>query len=234
MNVIDRLNYIRKHLKEGVRLVAVSKFQNSESILEVYNAGQRLFGENKVKELYHKYQQLPKDIEWHFIGHLQTNKLNYVVPFVDTIHSIDSFRLLNKTNYCALKYNRRIKVLLQMHIAKEVNKFGFSFGEVENLLSDKLWKTFKNVDIIGLMGMASFTENQDQITKEFSSLSNFFLKLKNQYFFDKKNFKELSMGMSGDYLLAIKQGSTMVRIGSSIFGKKTKNNEINSEIEREI
>lgn len=217
MNITSRLNCIRKNLKEGVRLVAVSKFQSNDSILEAYKAGQRLFGENRVKELQYKYQQLPKDIEWHFIGHLQTNKINYIASFVDTIHSIDSFRLLNETNYYALKYNRRIKVLLQIHIAQEASKFGFSFEETENLLNDKSWETLKNIDIVGLMGMATFTENQYQITKEFTALSNFFLKLKTQYFVDKSSFKELSMGMSSDYLLAIKQGSTIVRIGSSIF-----------------
>lgn len=221
-NLINRLNYIRNNLKEGIRLVAVSKFQTNESILKAYNAGQYLFGESRVQELCYKYQQLPKDIEWHFIGHLQTNKIKYIIPFVNTIHSIDSFRILNATNYHAKNYNfsHKIKVLLQMHIAQEVHKFGFSFEEIERFFQEKLWKNLSNIEIVGLMGMATFTKNRDIITKEFATLSNFFLKLKNQYFFNEENFKELSIGMSNDYLLAIRQGSTLIRIGNSIFSEK--------------
>ncbi|MDR2520335.1 MAG: YggS family pyridoxal phosphate-dependent enzyme [Bacteroidales bacterium OttesenSCG-928-I14] len=221
-SITERLNFVKKNLKKGVRLVVVSKFQNNESIIEAYNAGHRLFGESRVQELCSKYRALPKDIEWHFIGHLQTNKLNYIIPFVNTIHSVDSLRLLDRINHCALKYNSnyRIKILLQMHIAQEPHKFGFSFEEIDFFLEKKMWKSFRNIDIVGLMGMATFTKNQNQIKKEFTSLSIFFSKLKNQYFFEKKNFKELSIGMSDDYLLAVECGSTLVRIGRDIFCKK--------------
>ncbi|MCL1937460.1 MAG: YggS family pyridoxal phosphate-dependent enzyme [Candidatus Azobacteroides sp.] len=218
MSVTFQLSQIRETLPPTIDLVAVSKFQDLSAIEEAYHAGQRMFGENRVQELLFKYDRLPKDIQWHFIGHLQLNKAKYIAPFVDTVQSADSLRLLNELNQCAGKFNRRIPTMLQVHIAQEEHKFGFFFEEIEDLLRNKSLDSFVHLKITGLMGIATYTEDQEQIRKEFSSLAAFFRKMKNQYFVDNADFKELSMGMSDDYRIAVEEGSTMVRIGSKIFG----------------
>lgn len=216
----DNLLSVLPELPEQVRLVAVSKFHPNEAILEAYEAGQRIFGENKVQEMTQKYESLPKDIEWHFIGHLQTNKIKYMAPYVSMIHGIDSYKLLAEVDKQAAKVNRIIPCLLQIHIAQEETKFGFSFDECKEMLSAGEWKSLKNIRISGLMGMATNTDSIEQINKEFCSLNNYFKDLKQIYFTDNTEFKELSMGMSHDYHQAIKQGSTLVRVGSKIFGER--------------
>ncbi len=202
------------------RLVAVSKTKSVEAILSLYNEGQRVFGENKVQELVEKQAALPKDIEWHLIGHLQTNKVKYIAPFVSMIHSIDSLKLLAEVNKQAAKNNRIIPCLLQVYIAKEETKFGLNEDEITGLLSGQDFKQMKNITICGLMGMASNTDNENQIHNEFASLKTLFEKLKSNYFQNKKDFKELSMGMSSDYKIALQHGSTLVRIGSALFGER--------------
>ena len=219
MSVAENLHEIKKHLPSGVRLTAVSKFQSDIAILEAYEAGQRIFGESRAQELLDKYNSLPKDIEWHFIGHLQTNKVKHVVPFIHTIQSVDSIKLLEEINKQAGLFFRKIPVLLQIHIAQEEQKFGFSPDEIEDFLKNTNWKdNYPNVHISGLMGMATFTDNKDQIALEFEGLAKLFQQLKLVYFADDSDFKELSMGMSDDYPIAIEKGSTLVRIGSKIFG----------------
>jgi pyridoxal phosphate enzyme (YggS family) len=225
MSVTLQLNRLRDALPPEIDLVAVSKLQDIPTIQEAYDVGQRMFGENRAQELLSKYDRLPNDIQWHFIGHLQLNKVKYIAPFVDTVQSADSLRLLNELNKYAGKFNRRIKTLLQAHIAKEEHKFGFFFDEIEDLLRNKLLDSFVHLKIAGLMGMATWTEDKEQIRKEFSSLAAFFLKLKNRYFADNDDFKELSMGMSDDYPIAVEEGSTMVRIGSKIFGPRKNTDE---------
>ena len=202
MNVTDNLKQVLAELPSGVRLVAVSKFHPNEAIEEAYRAGQRIFGESKVQEMTGKYESLPKDIEWHFIGHLQTNKIKYMAPYVSMIHGIDSYKLLAEVNKQAIKAGRVIRCLLQIHIAQEETKFGFS------------------LQICGLMGMATNTDSKEQIEREFRSLNCFFHEVKKQYFADEPTFCELSMGMSHDYRLAIAEGSTLVRVGSKIFGER--------------
>ena len=218
MSIAERLNELRNELPEGVRLVAVSKLHNASAIREAYDAGQRLFGENRVQELLLKYESLPKDIEWHFIGHLQTNKVKQMAPFIAMVQSADSLRLLEELNRQAAENNRRIPVLLQIHIAQEEHKFGFSFDELEELLNDGLQERLPHLHLCGLMGMATFTDNSEEIRREFASLSAFFIKLKTHYFAADPDFKELSMGMSDDYPLAIEEGSTLIRVGSKLFG----------------
>jgi pyridoxal phosphate enzyme (YggS family) len=218
MSITTRINRLKSELPETVRLVAVSKFHPEPAIWEAYNTGHRIFGENRVQELLSKYEHLPKDIEWHFIGHLQMNKVKFIVPFVDTIQSIDSVKLLAEVDKEAAKVNRKIKVLLQIHIAKEEHKFGFSFDEMEELLKNNTFASFSNVLIAGLMGMATFTDEQEQIRKEFQALSSFYQKIKAVYFPSGVSFRELSMGMTDDYPLAVEEGSTIVRIGTKIFG----------------
>lgn len=225
MSVTLQLNRLRDALPPEVDLVAVSKLQDLSAIQEAYDAGQRMFGENRVQELLLKYGRLPNDIQWHFIGHLQLNKVKYIAPFIDTVQSADSLRLLNELNKYAGKYDRRIQTLLQAHIAQEEHKFGFLFDEIEDLLRNKLLDSFVHLKIAGLMGMATWTEDKLQIRKEFSSLSAFFSKLKNQYFAENDDFKVLSMGMSDDYPIAVEEGSTMVRIGSKIFGPRKNKDE---------
>ena len=216
----QNLTKIKADLPDSVRLVAVSKFQPVEAIREAYNCGHYVFGESKAQELQAKAQELPADIEWHFIGHLQSNKVKQILPFVSLIHSVDSFKLLAEINRVAEKQDVRVNCLLEVHIAKEESKFGFSYAELEELFSLGEWKNLQNVSICGLMGMASFTENEEQIRQEFKILSQFFRSAKEKYFKDKDYFKELSIGMSGDYKIAIEEGSTLVRVGSAIFGER--------------
>lgn len=213
----DKLENVRSQLPQQVRLVVVSKYQPNSSILELYETGHRIFGESKVQELLAKYESLPQNIEWHFIGHLQTNKVKFIVPFVALIHGVDSLKLLHEINDCAEKAGKTVNCLLQMHIAKEESKFGFSFDELDEILQTLDLKTLSNIRICGLMGMASNTEDMTLVKNEFKSLAQYFAKLKSTYFADNDSFIELSMGMSSDYDIAIKEGATLIRIGSSIF-----------------
>ncbi len=207
-------------IPKDVSLVAVSKTKPVDDILEIYQQGQRVFGENKVQELVAKYEVLPKDIEWHLIGHLQSNKVKYIAPFVSLIHSIDSLKLLKEVNKEAKKNGRVINCLLQFHIAQEETKFGLNLDEAKALLESEDFMQMENVSIVGIMGMASFSDNENQVRDEFRILENTFSILKSHYFKFNDNFKEISMGMSGDYQIAIEEGSTMVRVGSLIFGKR--------------
>ena len=216
----ERIKEIRNELPEGGRLVAVSKFHPNEAIEEAYRAGQRIFGESKVQEKTAKYESLPKDIEWHFIGHLQTNKVKYIVPYVALIHGIDSYKLLAEVDKQAAKAGRRVNCLLQLHIAREETKFGFSFDECRQMQAEGQWRQLQHVRLCGLMGMATNTDNVEQIKEEFRSLSNFFREVKSTWFADDDAFCELSMGMSHDYHEAIAEGSTLVRVGSKIFGER--------------
>ncbi len=220
MSIAENIKLIQSNLPETVQLVAVSKTKPAELLMEAYQTGQRAFGENKVQEMLWKYEALPKDIEWHFIGHMQTNKVKYIVPFVHLIHGVDSFKLLKTINSEAKKINRNIPCLLQFHIAEEDTKFGLSLQEAEEILNSEEFKALENVPISGVMGMATYTDDEHQIRKEFAYLRSCFEKLRQNYFSGKPEFKEISMGMSGDYLLAVEQGSTMVRIGSTIFGER--------------
>lgn len=220
MNIASRLNRIKESLPSTVQVVAVSKFHEASAIHEAYEAGHRLFGESRVQELVPKYNELPKDIRWHFIGHLQSNKVKQVVPLVDTIESVDSLKLLEEIDKEAAKFNRTIKILLQIHIAQEEHKYGFSFDEAEEIIRSGRLKTLSHVKLAGLMGMASFTDNDAQIRSEFKCLAGFFSKLKASYFAADDSFKELSIGMSDDFPIAIEEGSTLVRIGSKIFGAR--------------
>jgi len=188
--------------------------------MEAYRAGQKIFGENRVQELLPKYDHLPKDIEWHFIGHLQVNKVKYIAPFIHTIQSVDSLKLAETVNKEAEKINRKIRVLLQIHIAQEEHKFGFSYEEAEDLFKNHIFNSMENLEISGLMGMATLTGDYSQIHKEFNRLNNFFKQIKSVYFSCDNSFKELSIGMSDDYLTAIEEGSSMIRLGSKIFGSR--------------
>ena len=212
MSIESNLNDVLISIPKSVTLVAVSKTKPNLALLEAYNAGQKVFGENKVQELAQKAEDLPKDIIWHMIGHLQTNKVKFIAPFVSLIHAVDSIKLLKEINKRALQNNRVIDCLLQVHIATESTKFGFDINKVNEALNTA--KEFHNIRIIGLMGMATFTDNKHQVTQEFNSLKILFETVKNEY------ITTLSMGMSGDYQLAIEQGSNMVRIGSAIFGHR--------------
>lgn len=218
--ISERINTLKSELPQGVRLVAVSKFHPVEAIAEAYEAGQRIFGESKVQEVCAKQELLPKDIEWHFIGHLQTNKVKYLVPFVTLIHGIDSYRLLAEVDKQAAKVDRVVDCLLQIHIAREETKFGFSMEECRQMLTTGEWKQLHHVSICGVMGMATNTEDMKQVEEEFASLSAFFREIKLQWFADVEYFKEISMGMSHDYHQAIAQGSTLVRVGTFIFGER--------------
>lgn len=218
MQIASNLSKIRNELPADIKLVVVSKTQTNKSILEAYQFGERVFGENRIQELVSKQESLPKDIEWHMIGHLQTNKVKYIAPFVSLIHAVDSFKLLKEINKQAKKNNRIIKCLLQFHIASEESKHGFtSLGEMNSLLSSQVFKGLSNVQIIGVMGMATNTNDEKQIRSEFKALKAHFEELKQSYFSEQKTFKELSMGMSGDYQIALKENSTIVRIGSNVF-----------------
>jgi hypothetical protein len=208
----DNLHKIKSSLPAHVSLIAVTKMQPPEKLMEVYNAGHKIFGENKVQEMVDKHEILPKDIEWHLIGHLQTNKAKYIAPFVSMIHSVDSLKLLQEINKQAGKNKRVIDCLLQIYIAKEESKFGLDITEAEYIINSEALKAMKNVRIVGLMGMATNTDNKELISNEFKSL---------KLFFDKNpSFSVLSMGMSSDYLIAIENGSNMIRVGSSIFGER--------------
>lgn len=216
----ENLNKVRATVPNDVTLIAVSKTKPVADLQEAYEAGQRIFGENKALEMRDKHQELPKDIQWHFIGHLQTNKIKFIAPFVSLIHSIDSISLLEAVNKEAVKNNRVIDCLLQFHIAKEETKFGLDIEEAEEMLKSDSYKNLNNINIIGVMGMATFTDDVNQIRNEFKSLKNIFNILKERYFQDKESFKEISMGMSDDYPIAIEEGATMVRVGSKIFGAR--------------
>lgn len=220
MSIVERFNSIMLDIPPHVRLVAVSKYQPISSIELLYQQQHRVFGESKVQELVNKYEALPKDIEWHFIGHLQTNKVKYIIPFVSLIHGVDSIKILKEINKCAQRNNKIVSCLLQVHIAQEETKFGFSFEDLDILFSKKVFEEFTHVKICGLMGMASNTNDKEQVRYEFRSLSDYYKKIKQLYFSEAGSFDELSMGMSGDYLLAIEEGSTLVRIGSSLFGER--------------
>ncbi len=222
MSIKNNLNNISNTIPENVTLIAVSKTQPTASILEAYQAGQRAFGENKIQEMAEKFDTLPKDIEWHMIGHLQSNKVKYMAQFVHLIHGVDSFKTLAEINKQALKHNRIINCLLEVKIASEETKFGLSFAEVEQLLKSEELKDLKNVNISGLMGMASFTEDLEVIRNEFKTLKNFFDSLQKYKSFN-VNPTILSMGMSGDHKIAIEEGSTMIRVGSAIFGSRNYN-----------
>jgi pyridoxal phosphate enzyme (YggS family) len=211
---------IRQELPEGVRLVAVSKYHPVEALQEAYKVGQRIFGESKVQEMTIKYETLPKDIEWHFIGHLQTNKIKYMASYVSLIHGVDSYKLLSEINKQAAKAGRIIPCLLQIHIAKEETKFGFTPEECMAMLEEGAWRTLTHVQIAGVMGMATNTDDLIQVEAEFATLSSLFQCMKEVYFADTPAFKEISMGMSDDYPIAIRQGSTLIRIGSRIFGAR--------------
>ena len=215
MPIKQNLNALIKSLPKNVDLVAVSKTKPISDILDAYNEGQRLFGENRIQEMVNKYEELPKDIEWHMIGHLQSNKVKYMAHFVQMIHGVDSLKKLIEINKQAKKYNRVIQCLLQVKIAQESSKFGLDQKEIEDILQSEIIQGLKNIKIVGLMGMSTFTSDKDQISKEFSSLKTFFDKLNTELCL---NLKTLSMGMSGDYKIAIKNGSNMVRVGSAIFG----------------
>ena len=220
MSITENLRQVLADLPQGVRLVAVSKFHPEEAILEAYGAGQRIFGESKVQEMSLKHEALPKDIQWHFIGHLQTNKVKYIAPYVALIHGIDSFRLLAEVEKQGAKAGRTIDVLLQIHIAQEETKFGFSPDECRQMLDEGEWKTLPHARICGLMGMATNTDNMEQVRDEFARLAALFKELKSEWFADAPWFKELSMGMSHDYPEAVRAGSTLVRVGSKIFGER--------------
>lgn len=223
MGIAENINNIKKNISTTVKLIAVSKTKPIEFIQEAYESGQRVFGENRPQELQQKYNQLPKDIEWHFIGHPQSKQVKYIAPFVHLIHGVDSLKLLTVINKEAIKNNRTINCLLQFHIAQEQTKFGLNIHEASKILDSEEFKQLNNINICGVMGMATYTDDTNQIKQEFGNLKNTFEQLKNRYFNNNTIFKEISMGMSGDYNIAIEQGSTMIRIGSIIFGQRNYN-----------
>jgi len=220
MSIHENLRAIRSELPSGTRLVAISKTKPAEAILEAYQAGQRVFGENKALEMAEKHLVLPSDIEWHFVGHLQTNKVKYIAPFVNLIHSVDSLKLLAEIDREGKKINRVISCLLQFHIAAEATKFGLSEEEAGAILKSETFRAFRNIRVTGVMGMATFTDNAGQVRLEFRKLRKIFMNLKSEFFADSQGFKEISMGMSDDFPIAIEEGSTLVRIGSLIFGER--------------
>ena len=215
-NIIE----IKQHIPQGVKLVAVSKTKPISDIKEAYTIGQRVFGENKVQEMEDKFRALPKDIEWHLIGHLQSNKVKYIAPFVAMIHAVDSEQLLKVIDKEGAKNNRVIDCLIQIHIAQEDTKFGFSEKEAEDFFKSNNWKQYNNVRICGLMGMATFTDDNQQIRLEFKSLKRLFDSIKSTSMSEVESFNQLSMGMSGDFQIGIEEGSTLVRVGSAIFGDR--------------
>ena len=219
----ENLNIVRATVPSDVTLIAVSKTKPVSDLQEAYDAGQRIFGENKALEMRDKHQALPDDIQWHFIGHLQTNKIKYIAPFVTLIHAIDSLSLLEAVNKEAAKNNRVINCLLQFHIAQEETKFGLDMEEARMMLESESYKNLNNINICGVMGMATFTDDAAQVRDEFKSLKNIFETLKENYFKGNESFKEISMGMSDDYPIAIEEGATMVRVGSKIFGARNYN-----------
>lgn len=219
MSIKANLEHIKSQLPQNVHLVAVSKTKPVSDLMEAYEAGQRIFGENKIQEMTQKWEQMPRDIQWHMIGHVQTNKVKYMAEYVSLIHGVDSLKLLKEINKQAKKWRRVIPCLLQVYIATEETKFGLAQDELLELIHSDEFKSFENVKIIGLMGMASFTEDTEKIRKEFETLKNIFDYVK-PYQLPNCHFEQLSMGMSGDYPIAIECGSTVVRIGSSIFGER--------------
>jgi pyridoxal phosphate enzyme (YggS family) len=220
IDIASNIKFLRQQIPDSVKIVAVSKTKPVSDILIAFNAGQRIFGENRVQELLLKKSSLPNDISWHLIGHLQSNKVKLVVPFISMIHSVDSFRLLSVINNEALKYGNVVNCLLQFHIAKEETKFGFDLAEVIQMVESIDFKSLKNVKVCGVMGMATLTEDNQAVRMEFKELRTCFETLKEKYFSDDPFFSEISMGMSGDYKIAIEEGSTVVRIGSLIFGDR--------------
>lgn len=219
-DVAANLRAVKESLPDGVRLVAVSKFHPVEYVEAAYLAGQRIFGESHEQELSKKYDILPKDIEWHFIGHLQTNKVKYIAPYIYMIDAVDSMKLMKEINKQAAKNNRVIKVLLELHIADEATKYGFTFDACRQMLEEGEWRKLENVEICGLMAMATNTSDKEQIMREFNSAADFFKEVKDKYFADSANFCERSWGMSGDYKIAVTCDSTMVRVGTAIFGER--------------
>ena len=215
MSISENIKSFKSNLPKNITLVAVSKTKPVSDLMEAYTAGQRIFGENKIQEMEAKWQEMPKDVEWHMIGHVQRNKVKYMAPFVSLIHAVDSLKLLKEINKQAKKHDRAINCLLQIKIAEEDSNFGMTEAEALSLLSSEEIKDFCNINVIGLMGMATFTDDTDQLRKEFQKLKGFYNSLK-----DQNNFKVLSMGMSSDYELAIEEGSTMIRVGSAIFGER--------------
>lgn len=220
MDIGKNILKLKSSLPENVKLVAVSKTKPNDAILEGYNVGHKIFGENKVQDLARKWEELPKDIEWHFIGHPQTNKVKYIAPFVGLIHGVDSLKLLKVINKEGKKNNRIVNCLLQFHIAEEATKFGLSLEEAKEILSSEEFSELKNMKIVGVMGMATYTDDENQIRTEFRMLKNIFNSLKTNYFSDCDKFNEISMGMSDDYPVAVEEGSTLVRVGSKIFGAR--------------
>lgn len=220
MSIANEITKIKSSLPSTTTLIAVSKTKPVEDLQQAYDAGQRVFGENKALEMRDKHEALPNDIQWHFIGHLQTNKIKYIISYVSLIHSIDSLNLLKEVNIAATKKNRVVDCLLQFHIANEDTKYGLLLHEAHELLNSAEYKAMNNIRVVGVMGMATFTDNREQIRQEFKNLKNIFDQLKEQYFAESNCFKEISMGMSDDYSIAIEEGSTLVRVGSAIFGKR--------------
>ncbi|WP_432411442.1 YggS family pyridoxal phosphate-dependent enzyme [Rasiella sp. SM2506] len=216
MSISENIQEFTKVMPDNVTLVAVSKTKPLSDLQEAYDAGQRVFGENKVQEMEAKWQELPKDIEWHMIGHVQRNKVKYMAPFVNLIHAVDSPRLLKEINKEAKKNNRVIQCLLQLKIAEEDSKFGMSEADAKALLTSEAFKSFENISVVGLMGMATFTDRQEQVRNEFKKLKRMY----DDFSKTQQDFTILSMGMSGDYQIALEEGSTMVRVGSSIFGER--------------
>ena len=219
MNISEQIKYYKSQLPEDVVLVAVSKTKPEEDLLEAYNAGQRVFGENKIQEMTEKWENLPKDIEWHMIGHVQSNKVKYMAEYVNLVHGIDRLKLIKELNKQAQKHDRTINCLLQIKIAEEDTKFGMDINDAEAILNKNFKKTYPNVNVVGFMGMATFTNDEKQVQREFKTLKSHFDRLSK----DHNSLNILSMGMSGDYKLAITEGSTMVRIGSAIFGERNYN-----------
>lgn len=220
MDIANNLKKIKDSLPANVSLVAISKFHPSTAIQTLYDEGHRIFGESKMQELNEKHNVLPQDIEWHFIGHLQRNKVKDIIPYTHTIQSVDSIRLIKEIDKQSTAIQKPVRCLLQIHIAQEESKYGFSFDECRAYLESGEWKQFPYLYIGGVMGMATYTDNTDQVRKEFRSLKNFFDEIKQSFFADDKRFAEISMGMSDDYLIAVEEGSTMIRIGTTIFGER--------------
>jgi len=220
MSIKENIIKLRAEIPAAVSIVAVSKTKAASEILEAYRAGQLIFGENKTREVQSKYQILSKDIQWHFIGHLQTNKVKYIAPYIHLVESVDSLKILEELNIAAKRNSRVINCLLQFHIASESTKFGLSPEEADNMLQSDAYREMKNILICGVMGMATYTEDEQVIRKEFRTLRGYFEDLKTSHFSRQPEFREISMGMSGDYRMAIEEGSTMVRIGSAIFGER--------------
>ena len=218
MSIAANIEKIKQQISQNIKLIAVSKTKPVETLMEAYNSGQKIFGENKVQELVGKFEQMPKDIEWHMIGHLQSNKVKYIIPFVALIHSVDSENILLEINKQAAKINKIQQILLQISIADEETKFGFEEAELFKLLLKYNKQEFANIEIVGLMGMATFTDNEKQIENEFAGLKKLFDNVKSTYFSSQESFNQLSMGMSSDYQIAIANGSNLIRVGSTIFG----------------